>query len=82
MLVFHLFMRFHMLFCNGSLVTAVKLESKYRRVSFYARVTFMKTVMQIEHKIPIKAACFLGCRGLAASSYIVYDYTTSGYMDL
>jgi len=42
-----------MLFCNGSLGTAVKLKSKYRRVSFYARVTFVKNVMQIEQKIPI-----------------------------
>jgi len=42
-----------MLYCNDSLVTAVKLESKYRRVSFYARVTFVKNVMQIEHKFPI-----------------------------
>jgi len=50
---FHLLMRFHMLFCNCSLVTAIKLESKYRHVSFYARVTYVKNVIQIEHKIPI-----------------------------
>jgi len=53
MFVFHLFMRFHMLFCNGALVTTIKLESKYRNVSFYARVTFLKNVVQIERKIPI-----------------------------
>ena len=36
---------------------------------------------QLEHKIPIYNSDFLGVMGLT-SSYVVYDYTTSGYMDL
>jgi len=47
---------------------------------FYARVTFLKNVAQTEHKSPFKTVCFLGVRGLTASSYIVY--ITSGHTDL
>jgi len=37
--------------------------------------------MQIEHKIPILTVYHLGARGLT-SSYMVYDYSTSGHTDL
>jgi hypothetical protein len=50
----------------------------YRQVSFNARVTFLKKVAQIEHKIAIKKNVFPEVRGLTTSSYIVYNYTTSG----
>ena len=58
----------------------------YRKVLCYAKVTFLKNaaqieIMEIEHKIPIYNNAFPGVRGLI-SSYIVCDYTTSGYTDL
>jgi len=48
----------------------------------YARDIFLKNVAQIEHKIPFKTVYFLWVRGLTASSYVVYDYTTDGHMHL
>jgi ribulose bisphosphate carboxylase small subunit len=39
-------------------------------------------VVQIEHKIPFKTMYLLGVRGLTISSYVMYDYTISGHMDL
>jgi len=39
-------------------------------------------IMQVEHKLSIKTVYFLGVRGLTASSYIVYAYTTGGNTDL
>ena len=38
--------------------------------------------MQIEHKFPFKAVYFLEGRGLTTSFCIVYDYATSGHMEL
>jgi hypothetical protein len=39
-------------------------------------------IMQMKHKIPFTALYFLGVRGLKTSSYIVYDYATSGHTNL
>ena len=55
--------------------------TSYRHVSFYARVTFLKLYIS-DTKFPLKMLCFLGVRGLTASYYMVYDYTTSGHMEL
>ena len=38
--------------------------------------------MQILHKTPIYKVYFLGVMGSITSSYIVYDYTTSGHTEL
>jgi len=38
--------------------------------------------VQIEHKTPISDSVFPGGWGLTTSSYIAYDYTTSGQMDM
>jgi hypothetical protein len=53
---------------------------------FYARDMFLKKIeqiktMQIEYKIPI-SVYFLGVKELITTLYTVYDYTTSGHMDL
>jgi len=37
------------------------------------RVTVLRNIAQIQHKIPIYNNLFPGVRGLTASSYIVYD---------
>jgi hypothetical protein len=42
---------------------------------FYARV-------KSNTKFSFKTVYFLGVRGLTASSYIVWDYTTNGHTDL
>jgi len=54
----------------------------YRQVLFYARVTFLKKSHKSNTKFLFKTMYFLVVRGLTASCYIVYDYTTSGHMDL
>jgi predicted aconitase with swiveling domain len=54
----------------------------YRQVSFYGRFMFLKNITDVEHKINVQNLVFPGVRGLTASSYIVYDYTTSGHVDL
>jgi len=41
---------------------------------------FLKNGAQF--RFPFKAVYFLGVRGLRTSSYIVYDYNTSGLTDL
>lgn len=51
------------------------------QVLFYARVTFLKTVSQVEDYTPIYNNVFLGVRALT-SYCIVYDCTTSGHTDL
>jgi len=33
-------------------------------------------------KFPFKTVYFMGVRGLTALSYVEYDYTSSGHMDL
>jgi len=43
---------------------------------------FLKNITKMEDKMPIKTVYFLGVRRLTTSSYTVYDYTTSGHMDL
>jgi hypothetical protein len=57
---------------------------KYEQVSFYARVTFLWNASQIKHKIPISNSVFLGggFRVFTTSPYVVYDYTSSGNMEL
>jgi hypothetical protein len=60
---------------------------KYGQFSFYARVTFLKKLCKLKlhkfnTKFPLKTVHFLGFRGLTTSSYVVYDYTTSGHTDL
>jgi len=62
------------------------LHVEYRQVSFYA-ILSQKTLCKLKShtsntKFPFKTVYFLGVRGLTASSYIVYDYTTSGHTDL
>lgn len=37
---------------------------QYRQVSFYAQVTFLQNVKQIEHKTPIYNSVFLGSLGI------------------
>jgi len=39
-------------------------------------------ITQIEHRIPIQDSVFSLVRGLMALSYVLYDYTTRGRMDL
>jgi len=39
-------------------------KHKYRQVSFYARVMFLKNVCELNTKCPFKAVYFLGVRGL------------------
>jgi hypothetical protein len=56
-------------------------EPKYRQVSFYTRVTFLKKSCKSNTKFPFTTVFFLGVRGLK-TSYIVYDYATSGHMNL
>ena len=41
-----------------------------------------KSWCQSNTKFPFKTVYFLGVWGLSSSSYIVYDLTTSGHMDL
>jgi len=59
---------------------------KYEQVSFYARVTFLRNVARIKHKIPISNSVFPGWGGevreFTTSPYVVYDYTSSGNMEL
>jgi hypothetical protein len=64
----------------GSAVAGLSVG--YRQVLFYSRVTFLKNIMQIEHTFPIKTMHFFGVGGLTTSSYVVYDYTITGHMDL
>jgi hypothetical protein len=52
-------------------------QQKYRYVSFYARVTSQKSHANWTQNSHLKQ-CILGVRGLWASSYTVYDHTTSG----
>src|SRR5215510_2469168 len=52
------------------------------QVSFHARIMFLKNITQIEHKIPFKTVHCLGVWGLTTLSYIVYDHTTSGHIDV
>jgi hypothetical protein len=49
-----------------TLAMAVKIICKCCNAgnSFYVRVTFLKNVVQIKYKIPIKTLYFLGVRGL------------------
>jgi len=42
----------------------------------------VKSVMQSEQKFPLTIAYFLGVMGLTTSTYIEYDYTDGGHMDL
>jgi len=51
---------------------------KYRRVSLYARVTFLKKSRKSNTKFPFKTVYLLGVTGMM-SSHIVYDYTTNEY---
>jgi hypothetical protein len=41
-----------------------------------------KTSHRLNKKFPFKTGYFMGVRGLTASSYIVYVYTTSWHADL
>jgi hypothetical protein len=59
-----------------------KVNKNCSQASFYARVMFLKNIAQIEHKIPFKTVYCLGVWGLTTSSYVVYDHTTSGHMDV
>jgi len=43
---------------------------------------FLKKSQNLNTKFPFKTAYFLGFGGLTTSSYMVYDYTTIGNMDL
>jgi len=54
----------------------------YRQVLFYARDTFLKMSRKSDTESPFTTVYCLGVKGLTASSYIMYDYTTSGHMDL
>jgi hypothetical protein len=58
--------------------------STYRQVLFYARVTYIpeKGRGKLNTKFPFKTVYFLGVRGLTTSSYIAYDFTSSGHTDL
>jgi hypothetical protein len=58
------------------------LEGQFnRQVSFYDRDSFMKNVAQTKQNFPFITLYFLGVRALTTSSYIVYDYTSSGHTD-
>ena len=52
------------------------------RSCFMAGMYTWKTLCKLNTKFPFKRMHFLGVRGLSTSSYIAYDYTTSGHMDL
>jgi hypothetical protein len=56
--------------------------SVYGKFSFYARVTFLKKSHKSNTKFPFKTMYFLGVGGLITSFCIVYDYASSGHMDL
>ena len=47
-----------------------------------AGIHVSKTLCKSNTEFPFTTVYFLGVRRLKTSSYIVYDYTTSGYMDL
>jgi len=42
----------------------------------------LKSITQSEQTFPLKTAYFLTVRGLTTSTYIGYDYTDGGHMDL
>jgi hypothetical protein len=42
----------------------------------------LKNIHKLNTKFSFKTVYFLRVRGLTSSSYIVYDYTASGFMDL
>jgi hypothetical protein len=46
------------------LLTTTQLQRNTGRSSLYARVTFLKNIVQNEHKIPFTTMYFLGVRGL------------------
>ena len=48
---------------------------KYRQVSFYARVTFLKKSNKLNTKFPFKTVYLLGISKLTMSFCIVYYYT-------
>jgi len=54
----------------------------YRQVLFYTKDTFLKMSRKSDTEFPFTTVYFLGVKGLTTSSYIMYDYTTSGHMDL
>ena len=58
------------------------MTTKYRPISFHARITFLKKSCKLNTKLPLTIVYFVGFRGLTTSSYTVYNYTTSGQMDL
>ena len=66
--------------------TGKKSYANYKQVSFYARITLLSKVHKLKSrksntKFPLKTVYFLGVGRLITSSYIVYDYTTSGHTD-
>jgi len=62
---------------------SMSLKMMYKQVLFHARVTFLKKHSANQTKNShLKTVYFLGVSGLTSSSNIVYDYTTSGHMDL